>query len=138
MSCRTASIRVTHRFTPGSIQTRWDVARRATDAAYSVDVLFPSTGRSQAKVTAVLKDGSRVTVGDTRIALARVARLEVASRYGGYTVAPLTRPAGAAVHVLRPAPQASAPNPGPTLAVQLERSARFSRTAFTARVTPVR
>ena len=34
-----------HRFTPGSIQTRWDVARRATNAAYSVDVLFPSTGR---------------------------------------------------------------------------------------------
>ena len=72
VSGRTASIRVTHRFTPGSIQTRWDVARRATNAAYSVDVLFPSTGRSQAKVTAVLKDGSRVTVGDTRIPLARV------------------------------------------------------------------
>jgi hypothetical protein len=134
----TASIRVTHRFTPGSIQTRWDVARRATGAAYSVDVLFPSTGRGQAKVTAVLKDGSRVVVGDARIPLARIAKLEVASRYGGYSVAPLTRPAGAAVHVMRPAPQASAPDPGPTLAVQLERAARFTRTAFTARITPAR
>ena len=86
----------------------------------------------------MLKDGSRATVGDTRIPLARVARLEVASRYGGYTVTPLTRPAGAAVHVMRPAPQSSAPDPGPTLAVQLERSARFSRTAFTARITPAR
>ena len=45
VASRTASIRVTHKFTPGSIQTRWDVARRATNAAYSVDVLFPSTGR---------------------------------------------------------------------------------------------
>ena len=39
---------------------------------------------------------------------------------------------------LRPAPQASAPDPGPTLAVQLERSARFAKTAFTARITPSR
>ena len=54
-AARTASIRVTHRFTPGSIQTRWDVARRATNAAYSVDVLFPSTGRGQARITAVLR-----------------------------------------------------------------------------------
>jgi hypothetical protein len=51
-------------------------------------------------------------------------------------VTPLSRPAGAAVHVMRPAPQASAPDPGPTLAVQLERNARFDRTAFTARLTP--
>jgi hypothetical protein len=65
-----------------------------------------------------------------------VRRLEVVSRYSGYTVTPLSRPAGAAVHVMRPAPQASAPDPGPTLAVQLERNARFDRTAFTARLTP--
>jgi hypothetical protein len=135
VSGRTAGIRVTHRFTPRSIQTRWDVTRRSSAAPYSVDVLFPSTGRSAAHVSAILRDGSRVEVG-SRIALSRVRRLEVVSRYSGYTVTPLSRPAGAAVHVMRPAPQASAPDPGPTLAVQLERNARFDRTAFTARLTP--
>ena len=79
-----------------------------------------------------------MTVGDTRIPLAGVRRLEVASRYGGYTVTPLSRPQGAAVHVMRPAPQSSAPDPGPTLAVQLERGARFSHTALSGRITPTR
>ena len=100
-------------------------------------MLFPSTGRSAAGVVAVLRDGSRVTVGDKRIALARrAAARDRASRYSGYTVAPLSRPAGAAVHVMRPAAQSSAPDPGPTLAVQLERGARFTHTALTVRITP--
>ena len=98
-------------------------------------MLFPSTGRSAARVIAVLRDGSQVEVR-SRIALSRVRRLDVRSRYSGYTVTPLSRPAGAAVHVMHPHPQASAPDAGPTLAVQLERSSRFPRTAFTARLTP--
>ena len=99
-------------------------------------MLFPSTGRSTAKIVALLRNGKRVTVGDTRIALADVRELEVSSRYSAYTVVPLTKPAGAAVHVLRPAPQSSAPDPGPTLAIQLERGARFTHTALTVRITP--
>jgi hypothetical protein len=130
----TAAIRVSHRFTPAAIQTRWDVTRRGRAAPYSVDVLFPSTGRRGARVLALLRDGSRVRVRDRRLPLARVRRLEVRSRHGGYTVTPLNRPAGATVHVLRPAPQPSAPDAGPTLAVQLERAARFTRTALSVRI----
>ncbi|MBE2316470.1 hypothetical protein DVA67_010820 [Solirubrobacter sp. CPCC 204708] len=132
------SVRVTHRFTPRHIQTRWDITRRG-NRALSADILFPSTGRGrQASVTAVLKDGSRVTVGSTRIALARVSRLEVKSQFSGYTVTPLSRPAGAGVHLMRPAAQSSAPEAGPTLAVQIARNERFSKVAFTARITPDR
>ncbi len=136
VSGSTASIRLTHQFTPTSIQTRWEVSRRSTNAAYSVDVLFPSTGRGTTKVVAVLRNGRRVTVGDTRLPLAGVRELEVSSRYSAYTVVPLTKPAGAAVHVMRTAPQSSAPDPGPTLAIQLERGARFTHTALTVRITP--
>ncbi len=128
------TLRVTHRFAPRWIQTRWDVTRRG-NRALSADILFPSTGRD-AGVVAVLKDGSQVRVGQQRIALSRISRLEVTSRHSGYTVTPLSRPAGAAVHLLRPAAQSSAPDAGPTLAVQVARNARFSRVAFTARITP--
>ncbi|MDA0185094.1 hypothetical protein OJ997_32620 [Solirubrobacter phytolaccae] len=128
------SLRVTHRFAPRWIQTRWDVTRSG-NRALSADILFPSTGRS-ASVVAVLKDGSQVRVGDQRIALSRIARFEVTSQHSGYTVTPLSRPAGAAAHLLRPAAQSSAPDAGPTLAVQLARNERFSKVAFTARITP--
>jgi hypothetical protein len=132
----TASIKVTHTFTPSAIQTRWDVTRKSTTAAYTVDVLFPSTGKG-AKVTAVLRDGSRARVGDRRIALDRVKRIEVASEHATYSVMPLSKPKGAALHLLRPAAQDSQPHPGPTLAVQLERGARFSHTALSVRIRPL-
>ncbi|RKQ86701.1 hypothetical protein C8N24_4716 [Solirubrobacter pauli] len=128
------TLRVTHQFTPRFIQTRWDVARRGT-RALSADILFPSTGR-EATVVAVLKNGTQVRVTDQRIALDRISRFEVTSDRSGYTVTPLTRPAGAAAHLMRPARQSSAPDAGPTLAVQIARNQRFSRVAFTARITP--
>ncbi|MDA0172730.1 hypothetical protein OJ998_26745 [Solirubrobacter taibaiensis] len=136
ISSSAGSVRVSHRFDPKWIQTHWDITRRGS-RALSADILFPSTGRGrQASVTAVLKDGSRVTVGDRLIALSRVSRLEVKSQHSGYTVTPLSRPAGAGVHILRPAAQSSAPDAGPTLAVQIARNERFSKVAFTARITP--
>ena len=66
--------------------------------------------------------------------MARVRALEVASRHGGYRVLPLSRPKGAAVHLMRPAAQDSAPDAGPTLAIQLERGARFTHTALSVRI----
>ncbi len=110
------------------------MARRGT-RALSADILFPSTGR-EATVVAVLKNGTQVRVTDQRIALDRISRFEVTSDRSGYTVTPLTRPAGAAAHLMRPAHQSSAPDAGPTLAVQIARNQRFSRVAFTARITP--
>jgi hypothetical protein len=136
ISSSAGSVRVSHRFDPKWIQTHWDITRHGS-RALSADILFPSTGRGRkASVTAVLEDGSRVTVGDRLIALSRVSRLEVKSQHSGYTVTPLSRPHGAGVHILRPAAQPSAPDAGPTLAVQIARNERFSKVAFTARITP--
>ncbi len=122
-----AAIRVTHRFTPRDITTRWDVTHRPNAGA---DVLFPSTGKS-AHVIAVLRDGTRARF--TKVALDRVARFEIETRYSGYTITPLTRPKGATARLLHPAAQSSAPDAGPTLAVDLGSG---THTALTARITP--
>ncbi len=138
MSSSTLRLTVSHRFTSDAIQTSWIVARRAGTSCYTADVLFPSWGGRAATVVAVLRDGSRVTVGTRAIPLSSIAYLWVRSEFSGYVVVPLSCTHGAAVHVLHPSPQSSAPKPGPTLAVRLARNARFSRVALTVRLTPAR
>lgn len=101
-----------------------------------MDALFPSTGRS-ARVLAVLRDGRRVRVG-ARLSLKRIRYFHVMSDDGGYIVKPRTRPAGAAAHLMSTRPQASAPRPGPTLAIQLARAARFDTAGLLVRIVPVR
>ena len=67
-------------------------------------MLFPSwkgEGTSPASIVAVLRDGSKVTVGSKLIPLASVAYLWVRSERSGYVVVPASRPAGAGVHVIR-------------------------------------
>jgi hypothetical protein len=130
---RTLQVRTTHRFTPRFIETRWTIRRLRGKGRYSADVLFPSTG-SGARVVAVLRDGRRVPVGS----LAKVAYLHVQSEDAGYVVKPITRPSGATAHKMRPGPQPSAPRPGPTLAIQLTRAARFDTASILVRVAPVR
>ena len=124
-------VTTTHRFTPGFIDTRWTI--QGGERRASADVLFPSTGKN-ATVTAVLRDGRRARVGTTRIALSRIERFEIRSAHSSYTVTPLARPKGATAHTVRPARQSSAPNPGPTLGIQVSRAAKVSRTTFAARI----
>ena len=73
-------------------------------------------------------------VGGTRLALSRVARFEVRSAHAGYTVTPLQRPKGATAHTVRPGRQSSAPDPGPTLGIQVSRAAKVEKVAFAARI----
>ena len=139
-AARGLALRVTHRFTRDWIQTNWTATRRSGTARYTADVLFPSwrgTGTSPARVTAVLRNGSSVVVGARRVALSSIRYLWVQSERAGYVVVPVSRPAGAAVHTLRVASQSSDPRPGPSLAVQIARSSRFSRVTFAARIMPV-
>jgi hypothetical protein len=136
----TLNMRVTHRFTRDWIQANWTVSRRAGNARYTADVLFPSwkgDGTSPASVTAVLRDGTRTTVGSRLIPLSRIAYLWVRSEHSGYVVVPKSRPAGAGVHILRPSAQSSDPKPGPTAAIQIARASRFNRAALAVRITPV-
>ncbi len=135
----TSALRLTvsHRFTPDWIQSSWLVARRAGTACYTADVLFPSWGGRAATVIAVLRDGSRRTVGARLIPLSSIAYLWVRSEFSGYVVVLVSCTHGAAVHVLHPSRQSSAPKPGPTLAVQIARNARVSRVALSVRLMPV-
>jgi hypothetical protein len=120
-----------HRFLPAAIESRWSLGGMPP-AGSTVEALFPTAGRSAA-VTARLRDGGRLRLGARAVALARIARLEVASADGaGYTVTPLRRPAGATVRLVATTPQPSASTPGPTVAVRLP-GAGAAR-AFAARV----
>jgi hypothetical protein len=128
--------RTSHRFTAFFVQTTWSLRRTGAGGRATADVLFPSWG-SDARVTAVLRGGGTRRVGPVRIPLARISRLEVESRNGGYVVLPRRRPRGAAVHLLRPRAQSSAPLAGPTLAVQIARASRARSAVFSARYAPV-
>ena len=124
-------VTTTHRFTPSFVDTRWTI-RGGTRRA-STDVLFPSTGKG-ATVTAVLRNGRRVLVGSTRIALSRIHHFEIRSAHAGYTVTPLRRPKGATAHTVKPSRQKSAPDPGLTLGIQVSRAAKKRLVVFAARV----
>jgi hypothetical protein len=68
------------------------------------------------------------------MALAAIVRFEISSAGSGYAVTPLRRPRDAIAHVILPSRQSSQPDPGPTLAVELARGARWSRARFAARI----
>jgi hypothetical protein len=72
----------------------------------------------------------------TRLALARVAQLEVHSDASGYVVVPTSRSRGAVVGVLHPRPQSSDLRPGPTAEVQLGDRSAGSHGSFSARIVP--
>jgi hypothetical protein len=136
LSSRTLSVHVAHRFTRDWIQTSWRLTRLAGRARYSADVLFPSWGGAAASVTAVLRSGERVLLGAGRIPLSSIAYLSIRSRYSGYVVVPVSRPAGAVVRTLAVPPQSSDPEPGPTTSIEIARASRFSRAALAVRLAP--
>jgi hypothetical protein len=57
---------------------------------------------------------------------------------GGYVVVPSATRPHARAHLLHPAPQSSAPDPGPTLAVELLAGERLRRVDLTMRYAPAR
>jgi hypothetical protein len=126
-----------HRFTRTAIETRWHLTRLRGRARLDALALMPSWGDA-ARVVAVLRDGARVSVRSRAVALARVKHFEVVSRHSGYTVQPLRRPAGAVARVIVPSRQSSAPDPGPTLAVELARGASWRRASFAVRILVAR
>jgi hypothetical protein len=92
---RALTIETLHRFRPDHIETRWTIEPRRPRGRWTVEVLFPSTGA----VTVTEHDGW--------------------FHVGGYVVVPRGEFAGH--HLVRPEPQDSAPDPGPTLVIELGR-----------------
>ena len=126
-----------HRFTASTIETNWLLERRYGSARLRADILLPSWGAA-ARVVAVLRDGSRVSLRAGAVRLARVARFEIASLHSGYKVVPLRRPPGAVARVLHPSRQSSNPDPGPTLAIELAQGSTWRRARFAARIAVAR
>jgi hypothetical protein len=124
--------RTRHRFTAPTVESRWTVRGRRR----SVDVLFPSWGR-RARIAAVRRDGSSVTVGRRRVPLRDVVYLRVRSARSGYVVVPLRR-AGVTARTLPTRRQSSAPNSGPTLALRLRRDRMAVRLRPSTVATPAR
>ena len=136
---REAAVETVHRFKRTHIETRWTVIRRRRKGRLTADVLFPSWGRD-AKIEAVLVNGRRITlaekgVGARRAWMRDIAYFYLAGEDSGYVVV-LTDGRRGLAHILRPKRQSSAPRPGPTLALQIARQARFKRTSLTVRIAP--
>jgi hypothetical protein len=132
-------IGTTHKFTPLHVETRWNIVRRLR-ARYTVDVLFPSWGKT-ARVEAVMRGGGRVILAQAgakrrQVSLRDVAYFYIAGEETGYVVVPIGRRPRATVHILKPGAQSSSPRPGPTLAVQLARGRRFRRLSLSVRIAP--
>jgi hypothetical protein len=131
------AITTRHRFRPDHVETHWTIEpRRKARGRWSVDVLFPSTG-DDAAVFALLAGGRRERLGTGDRRLGDVRWLHVAGEDTGYVIVPLDRPA-ARLRLLRPEPQDSAPDPGPTLAVALLARARLRPLRFAVRIAPAR
>ena len=141
-----ASVETVHRFKRAHIETRWKVTphrrhrrHRRRLPLLTVDVLFPSWGKT-AQIEAVLVNGVRFPLvrkgaPEGRVAMRDVAYFYVAGADSGYVVVP-RGPARGAAHIMHPKRQSSAPRPGPTLAIQVARQARFKRTGLTVRIAP--
>jgi hypothetical protein len=137
---REVLVDTTHRFTASHVETRWAIARRIR-ARYTVDVLFPSWGKS-ARVEAVMRGGRRVTLAQLgakrrAVSLRDVAYFYLAGEETGYVVVPIGKRPRAKAHIIKPGPQSSAPRPGPTLAVQLAHGRKFRRLGLAVRIAPV-
>ena len=109
------TVRSTNHFKPDHILGEWDVSRGDNDQALDVEVRFPSYG-SGAKITAVMKSGSRIAMkkGGAAVALSKVAYfwLRSGGNETGYVVVPLSFTSGAETAVVKPGKQSSAPLPG--------------------------
>jgi hypothetical protein len=132
------AVETTHRFKRDWIETRWKITRRKRQR-YTADVLFPSWGRD-ARVEAVLLDGTRKALiapglPRRRVQLRNVRYFYLAGKESGYVVVPFGR--RGAGRILKPKRQAGAPDPGPTLAIELAHRSKFKRLDFAVRIAPV-
>ena len=121
---RRLGVMTTLRFTPNAIDLHWRVHRRRGSRRYTAAFRFPSWGRS-ARVDAELADGRVVALAAagrpaTAVPLVAVRELHVRAASGSYAITLPERPNGTA-RTLPIAPQSSAPLPGPTLELALNR-----------------
>jgi hypothetical protein len=126
-------IRTTHTFKAAFIETEWRVSGAK---GKQIEVLFPSWGKG-ARVTAVMKSGARKPVTNG-MALSNVDHFHVESEHTGYVVTLRSGASGAKALTRRPGAQSSAPNPGPTLTLQVKATTVVARLAPAKNATEAR
>lgn len=127
-----------HRFLADFVQSTWRIVpAHAHTGAHDVEIHFPTTG-DDATIVAVLHDGSRRRVGSEPVALGDVAWFHLSGRRCGYVVRPLTHRSAGVARLRHPAPQASAPEAGPTLVLELVRGGRLGPLGLRVRLAPAR
>jgi hypothetical protein len=110
-----AGVTVRHRFAAEYVESTWTVTRGRRRLL--AEALFPSWGGAAASVAAVLADGTRLVLPAAgAVDAAAVRYFHLAGPRGGYV---LVLSGGGRASARRVARQASAPRPGPTLAVAL-------------------
>lgn len=138
-------VRSTHAFARDHLISRWTLTRR-TGAARAGRAQFPTWGRA-ATITAVLHDGSVVTVADRHhlisraLPLHRVAWLHLdasGDNAAGYVLVVRSAPRGATLAAGRPQRSSSSPIPGPTLVVHLTPRPGWRRATLAVAYGPVR
>jgi hypothetical protein len=125
-----------HRFSERAIEERWRVERRSGHRWYRASVVLPSSG-SQSTVQAIMRDGRVIALvpGAAGVALRSVSRFRVQSRHGAYTVEPRSARRGRA-QAIAMQPQATAPEPGPALELQLAAGRHYERRELRVRIAP--
>jgi hypothetical protein len=127
----------TYAFRRSGIVGAWSL-RSHTRRQRSASLLFPSTGGAKAAIWAVLRGGTVVKVEADR-PVQGVVGFWVQSEASGYAVVPIDRVKGSIASIVQPKPQASAPDPGPTLSLRLTERLRKKRTVrFSAAITIAR
>ena len=132
----TAMIVSRHRFRSAHIESTWHIRPRpGARGEHTIRAQFPSWG-AWATVTAVLHDGTSHLLGNTPIALRRIAWFYIAGEDGGYVLVLRSRGLPGKARLLHPRRQPSQPNPGPTLALELLTRGRLRRRTVTVRYAP--
>jgi hypothetical protein len=133
------TIQTRHRFRADSVQTWWRVTPEGNRRSpHDVTAMFPSTG-SDATVTAVLRDGARVQLSPTAsVRLADTAFFHLSGTSCGYVVVPRSQAPRGRARLIAARPQASAPLPGPTLALELITGAPLRPVTLSVRIAPAR
>ncbi len=133
------TVRTRHRFTADAVETSWRVLpAHDQDDPHDVGLLFPSTG-ADAAVTAVLRDGRRLTLTEASTPkLADIAWLHLGGRDCGYVVVVRSRALPGTARISRPRAQSSAPQPGPTVVFELLHDRALRPLVACVRVAPAR
>ena len=136
-------IHTRHRFGPDAIQAAWRVTCHGPCGPWDVELDLPTWGAG-ATIDVVRRDGATVRLAGpgavpAAVALADVRRIELGGRDGaGYTATPVAGTDRGVLAIVRPAPQRTAPDPGPTLTLRLLEDAPVRELELALRLVPGR